>query len=90
MGNVCACNYAYVHYLLSAFLLRALRQLARFAELRIWVLVDEEPALGVYEANTLRVVRRDARSLARAVLASGLGRGSRSGERVAIRGENYS
>lgn len=25
---------------------------ARFTELRIWVLADEEPALGVYEANT--------------------------------------
>lgn len=34
---------------------------ACFAELRIWEFADEEPALGVYEANTPRVVRRDVR-----------------------------
>lgn len=44
------------------FLLQALRRFAYFAELRIWELADEEPALGVYEANTPRVVvRRDVR-----------------------------
>lgn len=32
-----------------------------FRGLRIWVLADEEPALGVYEANIQRMVRRDVR-----------------------------
>lgn len=56
-------------------------------ELGIWELADEEPALGVYEANTPwgGSVRRSP------LPVSGLGKGwQKVGEGTLIRGENYS